>query len=75
MSKKYKPFDKEHWSETYLQETANTIVDTCNAELRGMDGTCLSSDDKNVIRTMYEEHPVILALIARAYESKGYDSF
>lgn len=75
MSKKYTPFNKEHWSKNYLQETANTIIDTCNAELRMMDGTCLSSDDKNEIRKMYEEHPIILALIAEAYESKGYDSF
>ena len=75
MSKKYKPFNKEHWSENYLQETASTIIETCNRELHSMDGTCLSSKDKEEIRQIYKKYPVLLALIAEAYESKGYDSF
>lgn len=75
MSKKYQPFDKDKWQKQYLNETGNDIIDTCNRELRSMDGTCLSSEDKEEIRQIYKEHPILLALIACAYESKGYDSF
>ena len=53
----------------------NQIIQTVAKYVRGMDGTKLDQKDKQQIKKLYKENPLMLQIICSAFYSEGYESF
>lgn len=55
--------------------SVNQIIQTVAKYVRETDGTELDQKDKQQIRKLYKENPLMLEIICFAFYTKGYESF